>query len=407
MRRASLGTIFLTVFLDLLGFGLVVPYLPGVARSYGATALVATLLGAAYSAMQLVFVPFWGHLSDRVGRRPLLLGGIAASVVGMLLLGTASSLTMLFVARIWSGIATANIAVAQAYIADVTRPEDRARGMGLIGAGIGLGFVFGPVVGGLLEVVSPLQRAGALPAYAAAGLAVVNLVLALVYLPESLPADRRGQHVRSASPFDVRRFRLALSFRGVGEALLINFVVVLSFSALEQTFRLFSADAFAMGVHETGYVLGLVGVVLIVVQGGLIRPLIRRFGEPTLVRVGIAVQVVGFALVAESPSLPRAVVALCVGMSTIALGSGLSNPSLSSLVSRSADERSQGSVLGVLQSAGAFARVWGPAAGGALYDAIGPRAPYFAAAGGMLVATALTLRLRLPAVADAVAVPRP
>src|SRR5262249_51893150 len=159
---------FVTVFLDLLGFGLVVPYLPGVARAWGASAFVATLLGSAYSAMQLVFVPFWGQLSDRVGRRPVILGSAAASIAGFLLLPRADHVWMLFAARVWTGISTSNLAVAQAYIADVTGPRDRAHGMGLIGAGIGLGFVLGPVLGGLLEGASTLAP-GALPAYAGAG----------------------------------------------------------------------------------------------------------------------------------------------------------------------------------------------------------------------------------------------
>src|SRR5262245_1863988 len=209
MRKASLGTIFLTVFLDLVGFGLVVPYLPGVARVHGASDVVATLLGATYSLMQLLFVPFWGHLSDRTGRRPILLASIAASALGMALLGSSTSLWMLFAARAFSGIATSNIAVAQAYIADVTPPQERAKGMGIIGASIGLGFIFGPVIGGVLEAYSPLSRAGALPAYAAAGLSALNFLLALFYLPESLPVADRGKHVRSASPLSIERFRTA------------------------------------------------------------------------------------------------------------------------------------------------------------------------------------------------------
>src|SRR6185436_6315304 len=194
MRKASLGTIFLTVFLDLVGFGLVVPYLPGVARTYGASDLVATLLGAAYSLMQLVFIPRWGQLSDRVGRRPVLIASVAASVVGFVILGSATSLWMLFLSRIWNGIATSNIAVAQAYIADVTAPEERTKGMGTIGAGIGLGFVLGPVIGGLLETQNAklFSHAGALPAYAAAALSLLNLILALCFLPESHPKEKRG-----------------------------------------------------------------------------------------------------------------------------------------------------------------------------------------------------------------------
>ncbi len=267
IRRASLGTIVLTVFLDLLGFGLVVPYLPGVARAHGASDLVATLLGAAYSLMQLCFVPFWGQMSDRTGRRPILLWSIVGSIVGFVLLANADSLAMLFVARLWTGISTSSLAVAQAYIADVTKPEERARGMGLIGAGIGFGFVLGPVIGGVLAGVNErfhlLPRVGALPAYAAAGLALLNAALAWRFLPESLPAAMRGRRVRRISPFDAGRYREAARFPGVAMAMALNFVVILSFSAMEQTFRLFTADAFHMSDSGTGYVLGLVGLVLI------------------------------------------------------------------------------------------------------------------------------------------------
>ena len=170
-RSASLGTLFFTVFLDLLGFGLVIPFLPGLARDFGASDFVATLPGAVYSLMQFLFIPVWGRLSDRVGRRPVLLWSIAASAAGMAILGFGSSLTWLFVARLWSGIATANIAVAQAYIADVTTPETRARGMGMIGMAFGLGFIFGPAVGGILSrySVPGLAQVGALPALVASG----------------------------------------------------------------------------------------------------------------------------------------------------------------------------------------------------------------------------------------------
>jgi MFS family permease len=395
-RRASLWTIFLTVFLDLLGFGLVVPYLPGVARTYGASAFVATLLGASYSLMQLAFVPFWGQLSDKIGRRPVLVVSVGASVVGFLVLAQADTLWMIFAARIWNGIATSNISVAQAYIADVTEPKDRAKGMGLIGAGIGIGFVLGPVIGGLLEAVSPIHRVGALAAYAGAALALLNTVLALTLLPESLPPERRGKSVRRASPIDPARYRDALRFPGVGVAMALNFVLVISFAALEQTFRLFTEDAFHMSVRGTGYVLGFVGIVLITVQGGLLRRLARAFSEQELVRAGIVLQAAGFLALALSPRL-GGLGPLYGAMGVIALGSGLTNPSLSAFVSRCADASSQGTVLGVLQSAGAFARVCGPATGGLLYQAVGHEAPYVGAAIGMVVASGLALRLRAEA----------
>jgi MFS transporter, DHA1 family, tetracycline resistance protein len=286
MRKASLGTIFLTVFLDLLGFGLVVPFLPGVARDYGASNLVAALIGTAYSAMQFLFIPLWGRLSDRVGRRPVLLWSIAAAVIGMVLLGFANSLLVLFAARLFSGMATANIAVAQAYIADITPPDRRARGMGIIGMAFGLGFVFGPFVGGELGRFSILGRPGALAAFVAAGLSTINLVMAFFSLPESLPPERRGLSRRRAIPFDLSAIREAARAPGIGLAVILGFSVTFWFAGLEVTYRLFTEDAFAMTVAETGRVFGLVGVVGAIVQGGLIHRLSRRFGEVRLLVAG-------------------------------------------------------------------------------------------------------------------------
>jgi MFS family permease len=396
MRKASLGTLFLTVFLDLLGFGLVVPFLPGVARAYGASSLEATLLGAAFSAMQFIFIPLWGRLSDRIGRRPVLLWSIAASAIGMGMLGFAPSLTMLFVARLWSGMATANIAVAQAYIADVTTPERRARGMGLIGMAFGLGFIFGPFVGGELGRFSVLGRPGALAALVAAGLSAVNLVMALFLLPESLsgrPAELASKP-RRAAPLDPEAIRLASRTPGVALAVVIAFSVTFWFSGMEQTFRLFTEDAFGMNVASTGRIFGLVGVVTALVQGGLIHRLTRRFGEVRLVRVGAPVLAVGLALIALGPGLrDLGRVALIAGSCILALGYGLLNPSLSSYTSRQAGPHVQGAVLGVLQSMSALARALGPAVGGLLYQFLGISAPYAVGALGMFAAGLLALGL--------------
>jgi MFS family permease len=405
MRRASLGTIFLTVFLDLLGFGLVIPFLPGFARQLGASDLVAALTGAVYSLMQFLLVPLWGRLSDRVGRRPVLLASIAATAAGMVFLGFANTLTLLFAARLWSGMATANIAVAQAYIADVTPPEGRARGMGLIGMAFGLGFIFGPFVGGMLARVPIMGRAGALPAFVAAGLSVINLVFATVTLPESLPPERRGQATgHRRSPIDFAGTRHALGHPDIGRALGINFLLVFWFAGMEQTFRLFTDDAFSLSVAQTGGFLGLVGICAAIVQGGLIGRLTRRYGEVRLLIAGLLIQTVGFAQLGISPrftAAPRA--ALAAACVLIAAGSGLVSPSVSSYVSRRAGPEEQGLMLGSLQSLSALGRVLGPAAGGLLYQAIAPGAPYFAGAIGMLVAAVLALGLHPPASAPAVA----
>src|SRR3569623_3281375 len=302
MRKASLGAIFLTVFIDLLGFGMVIPFLPGVARHLGASDLVASLTGSVYSLMQFLLVPVWGRLSDRVGRRPILLISIAATAAGMVLLGFADTLFLLFAARIFTGVATANIAGAQAYIADVTPPEGRARGMGLIGLAFGLGFIFGPFFGGELARLPLYGRPGALPAYAAAGLSLINLVLATVTLPESLSVEQRGKvRAHRASPFDLGAFKKALAAPDVGRALTINFLVVFWFAGMEQTFRLFTDDAFHMTDAGTGGLFGFVGVVAAIVQGGLIGRLTRRFGEVRLLSAGLIIQTLGFAALGFSP----------------------------------------------------------------------------------------------------------
>ncbi|HXT98529.1 MAG TPA: MFS transporter [Polyangia bacterium] len=396
LRNASLGTLFLTIFLDLLGFGLVIPFLPGIARRLGAGDFVATLPGAVYSIMQFVFIPIWGRLSDRIGRRPVLLWSIGASAIGMTILGFAPTLVWLLVARIWSGAATANIAVAQAYIADVTPPDKRARGMAIVGIAFGLGFIFGPFIGGELSRFQVEGRVGMLPALVAAGLSTVNLLLALRTLPESLPPERRGQSLRRASPIDLAAFRAAVRVPGIGAAVAINFMLYLWFSGMEQTFRLFTADGFGMSDAGTGRVFGLVGIVSALVQGGLVGRLVPRFGEARLVQGGLGVQAAAFALLGLSPLFgPSGVVALLGASALIALGSGLCSPTLPAFASRRASATTQGMTLGTLQSASALARALGPLVGGAFYATIDPRAPYLIGAVGLAAAALLAVaRLR-------------
>jgi MFS family permease len=398
-RAASLGTLFFTVFLDLLGFGLVIPFLPGLARDLGASDVVATLPGAAYSLMQFLFIPVWGRLSDRVGRRPVLLWSIAASAAGMAALGLGHTLAWLFVARLWSGIATANIAVAQAYIADVTTPETRARGMGLIGVAFGLGFIFGPAVGGLLSrypVPGFEGHVGALPALVAAALSTVNLLLALRTLPESLPPAARGKSVRRLVPLDLASFRAAARVPGVGVAVALTFLMIVCFAAMEQTFRLFTEDAFGMTAAGTGALLAAVGVIGAIIQGGLVGRLARRFGEARLVVAGAIIMALAFALLSACPSFGAgATAALWAACVLIAIGNGVMSPALPAYASKRAGAENQGLTLGTLQSSSAMGRVIGPAMGGVLYSAFSPTAPYVLGALGLLGA-AILAAARLP-----------
>ena len=406
-KKPSLGAIFLTVFLDLLGFGIVLPFLAEEARDgFHTTAFVGTLLAAVYSLMQFLFVPVWGRLSDRIGRRPVIVVSVAATFVGMTGLGVAlgwsGSVLWLFAARIFSGIATANLGTASAYIADVTPPEERARGMGLIGMAFGLGFILGPGIGGALSDITINGRHGPIACFAAAGLSVVNFVWVQVGLAESLPPEKRAKSTRRLVPLDIRAAREAFATPGIALCVLVNFLIVLSFTNLDQTFRFFNKDVFHMTPIQTGLVLAAVGVVAAGVQGGMIRPLARRFGEGTLIVAGVFLQAVAFAGVAWAPSL--GLYALYVSMGLLAVGNGLTQPSTSTYVSKRADPRAQGNALGTNQSASSLARTLGPALGGWLYGEYGPRSPYITAAAGMVFALVFALgldRARTPAVAPA------
>ena len=399
-RKPSLGAIFLTVFLDLVGFGLVLPFLADEARdSFGTTAFTATLLSAVYSLMQFLFVPVWGRLSDRVGRRPVLVWSVGATAMSMAALGLAlaygHSILWLFAARTFSGIATANLGTASAYIADITKPEERAKGMGLIGMAFGLGFILGPAIGGALAGVAVHGRHGPLACWAAAALSVVNFAWVSIGLPESLPPERRaakGQATRSLMPMNLAAARAAFQLPGVASAVLVNFLIILSFTNLDQTFRFFTKDLFGMSPVGTGLLLAFIGVVGAAVQGGVIRPLAKRFDEAWLIRTGVALQAVAFAGLVASATVGRGL--LFASGALLAVGNGLTQPSVSAFISRRADATSQGGTLGTNQSVASLARVFGPAFGGWVYGAIGPRSPYVAAALGMVVALAFALRLQ-------------
>jgi MFS transporter, DHA1 family, tetracycline resistance protein len=396
-RPAGLGAIFLILFLDIFGFSLVLPFLAEEARAtFHTTELVGTLLAAVYSLMQFLFVPVWGRVSDRVGRRPVLLWSVFVTALSMAGLGLAllyaQSLVWLFLPRIVSGIATANLGTASAYIADVTKPEDRARGMGVIGIAFGLGFILGPAIGGALSGVSIGGRTGAVPCFLAAALSVVNLGWAVVGLRESLSPSLRATGARSLSPLNVSAAREAFARPGVARAVLVNFILIMSFTVLDQTFRYFTKDLFSMSPLDTGLVLMFVGVVAAVVQGGAIRPLAKRYDEKLLIVSGTAIQAAAFAGIALAPTFGK--VALFATSGLLAVGNGLTQPSLSAYVSKRADPRAQGATLGTNQAAAALARMFGPAFGGWVYGAFGPRSPYLAGAVGMVLATFVAWSLK-------------
>lgn len=396
--KATLGIVFLTVFLDLLGFGLIIPVQSYYAESFGARPALITLIGASYSAMQFIFMPFWGRLSDRIGRRPVVLISVAISSLGFLLFGLADQLWILFAARMLAGFGNANIGAAQAIIADSTGPQDRAKGMGLIGMAFGLGFVIGPAVGGALG-----QFGLAVPAFAAAGLAAANWVSAWFLLPETRRMGEPGAYSGRKQAREA-----ILSRPTIKRLMLISLVITTGFALMEQVLALFvehvwvpealvpatSASGHKRAAMLTTWVLLSVGLTMAVVQGGLIGRLARRYGESTLVKVGSALIVIGLItqpLAGDIQSFPLLVITAMV----LALGSGMTTPSVTGLLSRSVGPDQQGAALGLGQSASALGRVLGPAVAGVLFE-MGPRWPFWTGAGLVAIGFVVALGLRQP-----------
>jgi DHA1 family tetracycline resistance protein-like MFS transporter len=369
---SPLVIIFVTVFIDLLGFGIIIPLLPFYAESFGANALTIGLLGTSFSLMQFLFSPIWGRWSDRIGRKPIIMLGLMGSCVSYLALALSTSLTMLFVARIIGGIAGANIPAAQAYIADVTTPENRARGMGMIGAAFGLGFIFGPAIGGLLSRVSPET-----PMWCASALCLANFIAAWFLLPESRTA---GNATKTLGRLDA--FRHAMARPTLLLLLSLYFIVTLAFSGFETTFALFSEARFGFTTATIGFVFAFIGVVLATVQGALVGRTVKLVGERRLIPMAILAIAIGIGLIPFVWSIPTLLGALAV----LAVGMGFNNPSLTSMVSKLADPDDQGGILGLASSIASLGRVVGPAWGGYLYDSYGMTTPYMSAAGLMMIA---------------------
>jgi len=383
--RSPLGIVFLTVFLDLVGFGIVIPLLPLYAQRYGAGAVAVAWLLAVYSLMQFLFAPAWGRLSDRVGRRPVLLVGLFGSAATYLAFGMAGSFPLLFVARALNGAAGANIGVAQAYVADVTRPEERARGMGMIGAAFGLGFIVGPAIGGVMS-----RWGFQAPFLCAAAITFANAALAVFRLPESLPPERRTDRPRALTLTDRVRALFGRETAGRLRALyLCGFLFILGSAAFEGTFSLWADARWHMGRHDVAFFFVYLGAVVAIAQGGLVGPLVRRIGERRTALLGLASVAAGGVLAAEATSWP----VLFAGLGMLALGQGVASPSISSLVSRQGSPAEQGRVLGIFQSLSALGRAAGPVAGGVALAHVGLAAPFLSASAVSVAAAVVLLAL--------------
>ena len=346
----------MAVALDLVGFGIVLPILPLYAERFDASPATIGLLVASFSLAQFVFSPIWGRVSDRVGRKPVLVLSLFGTAVGSLLTGLAGSLWLLFAARILDGISGASVSVAQAAVTDLAAPAQRPRLLGFLGAAFGLGFVAGPAIGALAALGGPH-----VPFLVAAGLAFLNAVVAAFRLPETRSGEKFPSPARKVLP----------RTEGVGAFLLVAFVSLCAFSAFEATFALFGERRLGLRLASTGVVFTIIGVLIAVVNGGLVAPAVRRFGEAGTLRIGLVLIACGLAVLPFVHSWA----ALAPALVLLTTGQGLVTPTLSATVAGRVDDDRRGEALGAQQSAGGLARVVGPVAGGFAFEHLGEGAP--------------------------------
>lgn len=377
-NKKPLIVIFLTVFIYLLGFGIVIPIIPSLSIQMGASALQVGLLMSVYSLMQFIFSPWWGRMSDKYGRRPILLICLFGEIFSYLLFAQARSLEILFLARILSGFFGASISTASAYISDVTPPQERSKGMALIGAAFGLGFLFGPAIGGGLtlwaEVLSPdpFFRTS-FSSYWVAGLCLVTLIFAYFNLKETLHLKPEDQPTERKN-----RFKEMMKFfktDTVGALIFVFFLSSLAMSTMEATLVLFMKARFDWGLKEVSFGFAYVGAMIVITQGFLVRRLIPRFGEKQVLRFGLIFMSMGLCLIPVSQSLW----VMCVAQTLLALGIGFVNPATLGSISLLIDAKEQGAALGTTQGMASLGRIIGPALGGALFGSLSEGSPFFMA----------------------------
>jgi DHA1 family tetracycline resistance protein-like MFS transporter len=392
---SPLAVIVLIVLVDLLGFSIVMPLLGPFAKEYGFSGGRIALLYSAYPMCQLVSAPILGRLSDRFGRRPILVVSQAGTALSFLILGLSRDFTVMFLARLLDGASGGNILVAQAYMADVTRPEERSRGQGLIGMAFGLGFVVGPFLAGLLLAlpVAPDWRLR-LPFLVAAGFSTIAWLLVLVRLPES-----RGSARQAARVLSWRGLVDTIRLPRVGALVLLGALAVLAFAALEGTFSLYLRDRFAFTSGDAAFGFAILGLISAVVQGGLIRRLVPRFGEPRLILTGLATLTAAMATLASARAWP----ALLAATLLVGVGQGLYSPTIAGLLSRVTPASEQGAVFGTLTSAQTLCRMINYSAANLLLARLGAAAPYWEGctiAGVALVFAVVAIRPMTVDVAD-------
>lgn len=393
MNKKSFLVIFLTVFMDLVGFGIIIPLNPFLARQFGADPLQVGLLMTVYSLFQLVFSPIWGQLSDRWGRRPIILVSVLGAGVSHLLFGFAGTLTGLFIARGLAGLFGGNISAAMAAMADITPPKERSKGMGIIGAAFGLGFILGPFLGGIFadlgaRLGSEPPFGGSFPAIMAAAICFTNFALAYFILPETHPKSARS-NVSKRPP---RWSMLVTTWRKpvLGSVLTVFFLTSLAMAHMEASLFLLVQDRFQWGITKASMGFAYVGVMIAFTQGYLIRKTLPKWGEAKSFLIGLAAMALGFIGI----GLAREVWVLAVAVTALAVGNGFANPALLGSVSLLSPAESQGGHLGVNQSLSSLGRIIGPALGGLFYREYGMSVPFLVAGGLALLGFAIGFGVR-------------
>lgn len=354
MNQKHLALLFFIAFLMMLGFGIIIPILPFFAEQAGASSLEIGILFASYNVMQFLFAPVWGALSDRIGRKPLILFGLLGFSITFILFGLATSYTEMLVYRILAGIVSAAaIPTVSAMVADLFPPAERARGMGVIGAGIGLSFVFGPVIGGLLSSYQFTY-----PFLASGGVAFVTFLVVLFALPESLPAEQRSGQQR-----EKRGNPLVALFGSLSLLYGLLFIVSFSFAGLETTFALYINDLYGFTSKDLGYMFLVMGVISAFVQGGLIGKMVKRLGEPAVLSTGLLLYAFGFLAILYADSFWS----FALNLSLFGAGQGMIRATATAMITQRTSQ-GQGVTTGAVSSVDSLGRILGPLVGGAIYD---------------------------------------
>ena len=371
-RKASLSLIFIAVFIDLLGFGILIPILPTFSTiELHLSEFSIGLVLAIYSLTQFLFGPILGNLSDRVGRRPLIIGCLFLNAVGYVIFAFTNSFMLLLISRVVAGVGGSSVAVAQAYIADITTKQDRSKGMGMIGAAFGLGFVFGPIIGGVLS-----KYGYEVTGFASATFSFIAFLFTIFFLPESLKKTKDKIKTKARKLIDIPAIKLLFKDNKIASLIIMFFILVFSIANIYGTFALIGYEQYHFTDMQNGIMYGIIGIVSAIVQGGLLRVVTKYIDDRKIVMFGSLLMMIGLVLVPYAGNMTGLIFVTII----LALGSGSLQPTMLSLISKNTSESEQGFTLGVNQSFSAFARVLGPLWGGFAFEYIGYQYPFLTGA---------------------------